>query len=323
MLRIRDSLTNDSKLSPATANNYVRNLYMLNGKKPYTTLAFLRKKADVFQLLGTYAPSTQSAMLGAVVGVLALFKDRATFKTLHTYYTKEMQRRMKALACKNGEMTEKQKDNWISWEEVKKKKEELGADLPVGKKRVLDAAHYNPMFQYVVLGLYTDVPPRRNLDYTNMFIVKKWNEKMPTDRNYYDTTNKKFVFNNYKTAGKYGQQIEDIPVALQDKLNRLVKYHPLWRGTAMRGAVPLLVDSAGERLPEPNGMTRVMNRIFGKRIGVSMLRHIFLTEKFGAHICGLSETATAMGHSAGTALTYIKDTPEANQNTLSLQSRSE
>jgi hypothetical protein len=54
-------------------------------------------------------------------------------------------------------------------------------------------------------------------------------------------------------------------------------------------------------------MTRLLNKIFGKNIGCSLLRSIFLTDKYGAVQEELKKDADAMGTSTQTAENiYIK-----------------
>jgi len=59
-------------------------------------------------------------------------------------------------------------------------------------------------------------------------------------------------------------------------------------------------------LPD-NGITRILNKVFGKNVSVSMLRNIYLTERFGAADKAMDETAEAMGTSKSVLTTvYTK-----------------
>jgi hypothetical protein len=71
--------------------------------------------------------------------------------------------------------------------------------------------------------------------------------------------------------------------------------------------IPLLVNAEGEPFTNINSITRILNRIFGKRVGVSLLRNIFLTDKYGKEVSDLEEDASAMGTSSGTIMNnYVK-----------------
>ena len=44
--------------------------------------------------------------------------------------------------------------------------------------------------------------------------------------------------------------------------------------------IPFLVYNDGKEFNKINSITRILNKIFDKKIGSSMLRHIFLTDKY-------------------------------------------
>jgi hypothetical protein len=71
--------------------------------------------------------------------------------------------------------------------------------------------------------------------------------------------------------------------------------------------IPLLVDYEGLPYESKNTITRILNKIFKKNIGSSMLRNIYLTNKFGDKVEELNKTAEAMGTSSNTIQNqYIK-----------------
>jgi integrase len=141
-----------------------------------------------------------------------------------------------------------------------------------------------------------------------MYIVKKWSDKMPTDKNYLDVTTHKFIFCKYKTAKKHGIQMIDIPEPLWKAIDLFLKYHPLWKGVAKRKADPvkLLVQKDGTPMTAVNAITRVLNRIFGRKLGSSMIRHIFISDKYGDLINEQKSDADAMAHSVGQQRDYYK-----------------
>ncbi len=63
----------------------------------------------------------------------------------------------------------------------------------------------------------------------------------------------------------------------------------------------------GKAIDTSTEMTRTLNKIFGKKIGSSLLRNIFLTDKYKDTKEELEEDVKAMGTSSNTATTnYIK-----------------
>ena len=296
------ALVSDRGVSESTANLYLRTLLMLNDKKPFTTLAFLKKKDAVAAKLETYADSTKKGILAAIVSILSLYKDKATYKAIYKHFYDLMMAKSKevkeAESARAGEKSEKQQKNWSSWEEVKKKEEELYKEAAeLMNRKHLTAPEAEKLLQCVVLSLYTKIQPRRNQDYLNMLVVKKWSEDMSADHNYLDLTGNQFVFNKYKTAKKYGVQKIAIPSDLLDILVPYLKHNPLWKESKGKAAVPFLVSPGGVPITALNGITRILNKIFGKKIGSSMLRHIFLSDKYSALKDDMAEDAAAMGHS--------------------------
>jgi hypothetical protein len=172
---------------------------------------------------------------------------------------------------------------------------------------------HTKLLSYVVLSLYTDVPPRRNQDYMKMFVVPKWTEEMPTDKNYLDLgggkTPTRMIFNVYKTAKKHGQFIQAVPESLGTALNAYLNSHP--NKPKARTKVyeyPLLVDAAGKHLTALNAITRLLNKIFGRKVGSSLLRHIYLSSKY--NIDEMKTDAIGMGHTVSEQRNYLRsETP--------------
>ena len=305
----------ERKVAESTANAYIKSLYQLNERKPFKNLAFLKKTDEIEKIISGYADSTQRALLATVVSTLSLVKEKAGFKKTYKHFYDKMMERTKAVRETEDkhEKTDKQKENWVSWEEIEKRKTELGEDIAkFSNKKALSASEYEKTLQHIVLCLYTDIQPRRNQDYLDMYIVKKWNDKMPTDKNYVDMTSHKFIYNKYKTAKKYGRQEIDIPESLQSCLSSFLKHHPLWKGMAKRKTEPVkfLVSQSGEPLTAVNAITRLLNKVFGKKIGSSMIRHIYISDKYKGVMEEQAKDAANMGHSMELQREYFKKDDE-------------
>lgn len=316
--KVTDFMTNLSKelvekkgVADTTANVYVKTLYLLNDKNAFKTLAFLRAKDTIMEKINKYSPSTQKSILASVTSVLSLVKDKPTYKAIYKFFYDKMMESAKPTegAAESSEKTEKQKDNWVSWKEVN----DLMATyrnkmVEYGAKKTISPAEFNHLLQTLVLALYTYTQPRRNQDYLDMAVVKKWKEDMPKDKNYLDLAGGRFIFNKYKTAKKYGTQVLAIPntqeAPLLDTIQTYLKFHPLWRASKGKEATHFLVDAEGKHLTAVNAITRLLNRIFGKRVGSSMLRHIFLSDKYD--IDEMKEDAEAMGHSLNEQKKYLR-----------------
>ena len=216
----------------------------------------------------------------------------------------EKNKELKAIEGSN-EKTEVQKENWLSWSDVEKVRDDLKSKVDSFKtSKELSLNQYNILLECVIISLYTYLPPRRN-DYMNMLITKS---PSGVETNYYDIDKKQFIFNKFKTSKKEGQVIVNIPNELQNVLSTYLKYHPDIKGKIKKkfNEIPFLVFYDGKPLVQVNSITRILNKIFGKKIGSSMLRHLFLSHKYGAVNEEQKEDAKEMSHSLAQQKDYIK-----------------
>jgi hypothetical protein len=213
----------------------------------------------------------------------------------------------------NQELTERQRKNYISQEEVLKIYNELKSQAtPLFKIDRLNKNQFNLLQSYVLLSLYTHIAPRRSTDYT-AFKIRNFNTSPQSTDNYmfnFNRSKKKpssFVFNTYKNANRMGRQIIEIPKSLEKIINEWSRFNK---------SDYLLVNNSGNPIT-PSKITLWLNQIFGKSISSSMLRHIFLSEKFGdVNLNDLQNTAREMGQSDITqTLKYVqKNDIEVNEN---------
>ena len=159
----------------------------------------------------------------------------------------------------------------------------------------------------MILALYTLTPPRRN-EYSNMNVVYKVNDS--NVKNYLSVYDKHFHFNDYKTKKTYGSQIIPINKELMEIIGLYIKHHPLIKGKITKTTnTPFLVDWEGKEITA-NKITKILNKIFDKKISTSMLRHIYLTSKYKDVNDEEKKDADLMAHSKTTAQnTYIKNLP--------------
>ena len=189
---------------------------------------------------------------------------------------------------KEQRLNEKQKEHRITFDEVKEKVEEA-----------LNNLKNNPTLDNYKLylasafssGIYS--PPRRS-KFAN---VKIKDYDINTD-NY--LLKKKIIFNQYKTAKKFGSQTYDIPNEVLPILKRFLKVN----------TSDYLFTKTDNKTPMSNSdYNRLLNKAFGKTISVDALRSIYLSEKYKdvPLYNDMVETATKMGHSVNTAMVdYVK-----------------
>lgn len=293
----------EKRYSEKTKHNYIRNLELLNDKKPFRNLAFLDDFEKIIGKLKHLKSTTIRNYYASIVAVLSLYKTK--FQLLKKYESLLNNEQIK-IDKSNSNITESQEKNWITPDDITQKLDELS------KK---DLTNYDNILYYLILSLYTKIPPRRNKDYLNMYIVSNL-ENISNDYNYFSITDKLFVFNDYKTKHKYGCQKIDVPIELYDIIMKYLNvYSPMTKyfkngliDTNMKIYEPLL----GGR--SENYITRILNKIFQKNVSSTILRHIYLSYKYPNGIDSLNKLneaendALKMGHSLRTAqLVYIKE----------------
>jgi hypothetical protein len=323
-MSFQDKVISDLKekgLADSSIALYVRALQKLNGDKPLANLTFLSKMDNIMEQMTKYKPNTQRSVLISIVSVLNSVKGlpKNVAKTTNKYYDilKAIKRKADEETAQNAK-TEAQKENWLTWDEVEGKMQALVKNATEDGKSV---SSMNKLIDALVLGLYVYMKPRRNKDYIDMVVVQN-EDSVPAnvgDANLLVLSKREFVFKNYKTASTYGEQRFSIPDDLFDIVVRYLNARDvmpqLQPKTVKRGkttkttpttvVVPFLVQANGKAFNQ-NGITRILNRIFGGRVGSSMLRHIYLSGKYGNILQEQKKDAEAMAHSVSTQKDYIK-----------------
>jgi hypothetical protein len=204
-----------------------------------------------------------------------------------------------AIDQKKQEKSETQKDNWIEMNQVKdivKSNEEYFMDFL--KMKSPTGEQIQRAQNYIILMLTTGeggCPPRRSIDWTLM----KWKNFSKENDNVYDGKN--FIFNVYKTKKYNGTQSFAVPKPLKKILDKWITKIP-------ESVDYLLFDSNLNPLSNVKLNQRLVKIFGGKKIGTSMLRHIFVTDKYKdiPALNDMLETSEKMAHNLEQHLEYIK-----------------
>lgn len=306
MITLFDNIKTARKLSDSTINLYMKYLCILNNKKAFNNLAFLKKTDEVAKILNEYSPNTVKTIYSALVSCLSTVKTNKTYKTVYEHYHQMMISCAKVYNERDTSVkTDKEKANWTNWEDVLKVRNDLHTKVQeFQSKKTLSVTEYNTLLEWTILSLYTILPPRRNLDYIVMYVTHNLNPE-DKDKNYLVLGKKpEFIFNKFKTAKVYGTQKIDVPPELMSVLDVFLAHHP--NMTSREEPIKLLVDSKGKPMTAINTITRILNKIFGKNVGSSMLRHSFLSDKFGKVEKEREMLADEMAHSVSMQTGYIR-----------------
>lgn len=197
--------------------------------------------------------------------------------------------------------TKRETDNWVSIEDITSKMNILSSIKECTRKD-LDSHQ-----QYLVLSLYTLLPPLRN-DWAMVKVTT--NEDTNTNFNYINTDKKKIVLNRYKTQGVYGTKVISIPKKLNDVIIQWENAKKKYFTTLDHDF--LLLSTTTRKPMTSNTLTKYINKIFyPKKVSSTMLRKIYLSDKYPVvpekEYYQRKKDSYVMGHSVDTqAKVYCK-----------------
>lgn len=284
---IADKRPSLSKSSLTTYASILKNLYAKIWGEGVADLSKFDDTDKVLDFLKDIPPNRRKTILSSLV----IITDKKPYRDLMMNdvrdYNADIQKQ---------EKTENQQESWIDTADVKLIYDDLkkNAEL-LYKKKGLTPSDLQQIQNYIIVsvlgGMY--VPPRRSKDFVD-FKIKSVDT---TKDNFLDKN--KMVFNSYKTAKTYGQQVVDIPIQLKNILTKWIKINPTDYLLFDVNMNPLSSVKLNQRL----------NKIFEKKVGVNQLRHTFLTDKYkktSEESKALANDMTEMGSSKNMADTYIK-----------------
>jgi hypothetical protein len=294
-LLINTIKTNRPKLSNGSINTYtsiLSNLYKKINGNTQIDLDFFNNYDTIIEFLKDVPPKNRKTILSSLVIITennkndAVKKYRDLMMADGDHARKEDEKQLK---------TEKQKDNWISFEDIQKIYKDVQKEVsPLMKKQNPTMDDFQRIQNYIILSIYTLIPPRRLLDYT-LFKIRNVDKE---NDNYMEKNT--FIFNKYKTAKFYGSQNIEIPRKLKDILKKWIMMNP---------TDYLLFDNHKKPL-NPSKLNQRLNKIFGKKLSVNMIRHIFISDEVLKNIPALEklkDTATKMAHDINMQMLYKKN----------------
>ena len=284
------------EIADSSKRLYMYNLGQLAGNTSFKNLNFLSDVPGITAKLEPMKPTTRRSYLIAIVS--ALKSDPSTkCSKLYTRYYPALEALNKQLRESSNTKSDSVKENWMSLEELKEAQAGLMTAMPVKGARKLTSVQYGNLFDLLLVSLYVLNPPRRNNDYCLMIVSPPTEDKT---KNFYNKGI--FYFNNFKTSRTYSCQTVPVSAELQSILDAYLKFRP---DKAVGSA--FLQKADGTAVTKSPEITKNLNRIFGKKVGSTMIRRSVLTGKFSGPMAELAAEAKAMGTSSQTAQgTYIK-----------------
>ena len=294
-------------LKDISIKQYIKSLNKLKDLFETDNYEFLKEPNEVMEKLSNLHFTTIRNTLNAViVYLMAVDGDKDIIKTytekrdeLNTQYVEEQEK---------GIISDKQAKNFATKEELNKMIEEMETQLkPIRKKEELSKKEKALLQVYTIFNIYMKMPMRN--DIAGMIALKQGAfNKLPKeerDSNNYLVINKNnlyFILNNYKTKGTYNELKLDI----EDKGLKKILFYFLKRngeGVLFKSQVgtPLTSNALTQLL------TKISKRYMGKSVSTTMLRKIYLSDKYSDVKDEMKKDSKMMGHSVDEALTvYVK-----------------
>tara|TARA_R110001632_G_scaffold144544_1_gene261085 strand:- start:2004 stop:2960 length:957 start_codon:yes stop_codon:yes gene_type:complete len=303
---ITEKIMKKRNVKSTTLNAYLLNLNKLLKLEDLTPSTenldkLLTDSDNVMDLLNGKKPSTLRNYLASIVVYLSLHEKNdeivKTYRALMDTYQKQNNDNLA-----NNQKSEKQKENWTTIVELQKVlgnyKKQLDRDGSL-KKDELNKKEFDLLQKWFVGSLYIgdeSNPPLRN-DYIMDIVGSKDYDRLDVEtkqKNNYlvvkNKSNKMFSLGEYKTSEKYGVKLIKVGKKLNTILNVWLKYNK---------SKHLILNANGDQIT-PNSLTKLLIKIFepsGKKISSSMLRSIYISEKFPPQNEAKTELADLMLHS--------------------------
>lgn len=284
------------KVSANSYTQYAR-IYKLLGLK---TGKELEDEPLIWAKIEDKSANTRKNYLASIVKLLRMMPESEANTKLIAAYSKRMNTEIENTKPSNH-YNEKQKANLMTMAEIDNIRDTMlnGIKPADFAKRI----NYDTLLDHMILSLYTMQPPRRN-EFFDMLLAKSPSDVDDTHNWLLWTPKKKeFIFQRYKTAKTYGSERIAVTKPLAEVIKNYLKYRDV---IALPDNNAFLVKYGNQNFDNSNDITRRLNRTLGKNIGASMLRHIYLSEKYGSVIKMMEKDAAALGHSTEQQREYIK-----------------
>tara|TARA_R110001592_G_scaffold191956_1_gene438530 strand:- start:581 stop:1570 length:990 start_codon:yes stop_codon:yes gene_type:complete len=284
---------------------------------------FLKEPDSVMdKIKDTHYTSQRNTLNAVIVLLMALNSEKEYDSLLKTYgkmrdgfnltYEKEQE---------SGKISDKQKDNFVELVEIEKMLIEMEFEIKkekLKKKKILTGKEKELMMVYTIFSFLKRIPTRNDMAGQKYIRYSTYRYLTEEDKNNTNFLVKKKagmfgVYNEYKTASKYGEKIIDIPKDLERILNMYIK------ATDKKFGDVLFVNSVGTPLNR-NQISQLLlktsQKYLGKNISTTLMRkivasHHYNNKKFIEMKEEQKQLAYNMGHSVEVQdKVYIKSTEE-------------
>lgn len=286
-----------AEISEKTRESYAYSLKRIQKYIPDKTMSAILNTPEESYATLAQTIQNKSSLQTTVASVLAAFKHSDIKKDIPDLFRRwySFFGPLAAEVEKKRESnipTDKQEKSRVSWETVEEK-------LTTATKKERASR------EFLVLCMYTMIPPRRQEDYYQVYIYQDPNDASPkeTHHAYIDLTVTPPILHvkDFKTASTMKAWTKEIPQRLLEEINTSLESNP---------RDYLLTQKNGDAYTTPNSFTQSTNRcltkLLGDRVTVNSLRHAYATmlKDKGLSVWEYKQEARDMGNRMIMNMTY-------------------
>ena len=294
---------------------YVSNLEKL--KKLFNTdnYDFLKDEKKVLDKLSNLSDNTIRNYLNAVLIYLMAINDKGKLDEEVKVYTKlrdDLNKKYEDNQA-SGNISEKQKANFVDINEIYKMIETMGKEIKdkkIKKKEDLTAKDKTLLMVYIIFNIYVRLPMRNDIAGMEAISKRQYNKLSETEKKeknflVVEKNNMTMILNKFKTSKKY----EEIKIPITKDLEKLLRLY-----IRINGMGVLFTTSTGNPLSR-NALSQLLikttKKYMDKSISTTMLRKIYLSSKYSDVKDEMAKDAKVMGHSVDTQQKiYVKKNEE-------------
>ena len=252
----------------------LRRLYLRERNVEMSPRELLTESDEIMKMLeAEYQPQTVVNFISAVLWLIESAEyasDRVAIREIYQAHGARLKQSIEeAKAGKEHELTPKEQQSFMIWEDILRVSSEL--------LKGLDKTSYNHFMDFVIVSLYTLHPPAR-ADYANMRLFIEDSLVPPdfTDNYCVLQTDPRFVFQQYKTAKHKGTTVVPMDETLHAILLDWTAVHPspfllaLYHG-----------PTQSYRALSENALSKRITSIFlkyaARPVTINTLRHSFIS----------------------------------------------
>lgn len=252
--------------------NYSKNIFILNGKKEFKNLDFLKDIEEIKKRISEYKNTTQRNYLTSIVVSLKAV-DENKYKPEIEEYVKLLRNMNEEISktYEKGMKTEKEVKNFLDFEELKEIQQEYKSkveQLQLKKKQIINPKENKLLLYYLISSLYTLQDPLR-LNWADLIYFKKEDVKdMEDNKNYFldiGTYTKFIILNDFKNVKQIGPQ----KIKISRELSKIINlYRRFNKGEYF------LLNTRGYKM-SPNSLSKLLPQVFsrnGKQMNLNLIR---------------------------------------------------